>query len=357
MKKIVVKASRDYEILIENGILRQVGSLIRKVAKGNHAVIVTDDVVESLYLDLVRTSTEEAGFLVDVFTIENGEKSKDIGHYAALLEFLAEKTITRSDMLVALGGGVVGDLTGFAAATYLRGVDFIQIPTTLLAAVDSSVGGKTAIDLRAGKNLAGCFYQPSLVLCDCETLKTLPPEIFSDGMAEVIKYGAIADEDLWESLKHPVWPQIEEIVSRCVTIKKEIVQKDEYDLGVRQFLNFGHTLGHSIEKNSQYEIGHGRAVAMGMVLAVKLSEDQGECGSGCLEEMIRMLERYHLPVWTEYSPEQLCKPMKSDKKRAGDMISFIMLRRIGECFAKKMKIQELENAVIGTMGEAYGSSH
>lgn len=357
MKKIVVKASRDYEILIENGILRQAGPLIRKVAKGNRAVIVTDDVVEPLYLEPVKMSMEEAGFSVDVFTMENGEKSKDITHYAALLEFLAERTITRSDMLVALGGGVVGDLTGFAAATYLRGVDFVQIPTTLLAAVDSSVGGKTAIDLKAGKNLAGCFYQPSLVLCDCETLRTLPPEVFADGMAEVIKYGAIADKELWEDLKQPVWPQIDEIVSRCVTIKKEIVQKDEYDLGVRQYLNFGHTIGHSIEKNSQYEIGHGRAVAMGMVLAVKISEDQGECDRGCLEEMTQMLERYHLPVWTDYTPEQLCKPMKSDKKRNGDTISFIMLRRIGECFAKKMKIQELENAVEETMGEAYGSSH
>lgn len=357
MKKITVKASRDYEILIEAGILKEAGSHIRKVVRGNRAVLVTDDVVEKWYLEPVKQSLEAEGFCVEVFVIENGETSKDMAHYAALLEFLAARTVTRSDVLVALGGGVVGDLTGFAAATYLRGVDFVQIPTTLLAAVDSSVGGKTAIDLKAGKNLAGCFYQPSLVLCDCETLKTLPPEIFADGMAEVIKYGAIQDEELWEKLKEPIWPQIEEIVARCVTIKKEIVQQDEYDHGVRQYLNFGHTIGHSVEKNSQYAVSHGRAVAMGMVLAVKMSLDQGACEAGCLEEMKAMLERYHLPLWTEYSPEQLCEPMKSDKKRAGDTISFILLRRIGECFSKKMKIQEMETAVFGAMGENYGSKN
>ncbi len=357
MRKITVKASRDYEILIESGILKQAGTHIQKIAKGHRAVIVTDDVVEKLYLNPVKESMEEKGFSVEVFSIENGETSKDAAHYIALLEFLAERTMTRSDILIALGGGVVGDLTGFAAATYLRGIDFVQIPTTLLAAVDSSVGGKTAIDLKAGKNLAGCFYQPSLVLCDCETLKSLPSEIFSDGMAEVIKYGAIADEMLWEKLKEPIWNQIEEIVARCVTIKKEIVQRDEFDLGVRQYLNFGHTIGHAIEKNSRYEIRHGRAVAMGMVLAVKMSVEQNVCGAECLKEMVQMLKRYELPVWTEYSPEQLCQFMRSDKKRSGDNISFILLHRIGECFSKKMKVQEMEEVVKKTMGENYGSNH
>ena len=357
MRKIEVKASRNYEILMEDGCIEKAGEAVKGVVKGRHAVIVTDTTVEKLYLGTVKKSLEAAGFLTDVFVAESGEKSKDAKHYIQLLEFLAQKTVTRSDVLIALGGGVVGDLTGFAAATFLRGVAFIQIPTTLLAAVDSSVGGKTAIDLAAGKNLAGCFYQPSLVLCDCSTLKSLDPEVFSDGMAEVIKYGAIADRELWERLKQPIWPQLEEVVARCVTIKRDIVQKDEFDLGVRQYLNFGHTIGHSIEKNSHYEISHGRAVAMGMALAAKISEQQNACAVGCLREMEEMLQRYELPVWTDYRAAELVEPMKTDKKRNGDTISFILLSRIGECFARKMTILEMEETVKAVMGEGYGSDH
>ena len=213
------------------------------------------------------------------------------------------------------------------------------------------MGGKTAIDLQAGKNLAGCFYQPSLVLCDCETLKSLKPETFSEGMAEVIKYGAIADRKLWEKLRAPIWPQIEEIVARCVEIKRDIVEQDEFDLGVRQYLNFGHTIGHSIEKNSGYEISHGRAVAIGMVLAAKLSVKQGECGEECLGQMREMLERYELPTTTDYSAEQLIGPMKADKKRSGNTVSFILLREIGQCFSRKMTINEMDEAVREILGD------
>lgn len=349
MISVEVKASRDYEIRIEMGSMVRAGEYIRQVVEGNHAVVVTDTTVRELYLDTVEKSLRQAGFVTDVFTIPSGEKSKDADHYIELLEFLADKTVTRSDVLVALGGGVVGDLTGFAAATFLRGVRFVQIPTTLLAAVDSSVGGKTAIDLRAGKNLAGCFYQPALVVCDCEALRTLNPEIFSDGMAEVIKYGAIADRDLWEKLKKPIWPQIEEIVARCVSIKRDIVEKDEYDLGVRQYLNFGHTIGHAIERNSGYQISHGRAVAMGMALATEMSVSLGACEYGCQSEMTEMLERYGLPTETTYTAQQLIGPMLTDKKRSGDSVSFILLRQIGACFARKMSIQEMEQRVRETV--------
>ena len=348
---VEVKASRDYEIRIESGSLKKAGEYIGQVVAGRHAVIVTDSTVKELYLDTVEESLSRAGFQIDSFVIPSGEKSKDAAHYIQLLEFLAEKTVTRSDVLVALGGGVVGDLTGFAAATFLRGVHFVQIPTTLLAAVDSSVGGKTAIDLQAGKKLAGCYYQPSLVLCDCETLKSLKPETFSEGMAEVIKYGAIADRKLWEKLRAPIWPQIEEIVARCVEIKRDIVEQDEFDLGVRQYLNFGHTIGHSIEKNSGYEISHGRAVAIGMVLAAKLSVKQGECGEECLGQMREMLERYELPTTTDYSAEQLIGPMKADKKRSGNTVSFILLREIGQCFSRKMTINEMDEAVREILGD------
>ena len=248
MKRIRVHASREYDVLIENGLFASLGALAKDVLKGKKVCIVSDTNVAPLYLDAAVKSLEESGFCAESFVFPAGEDSKNGRTYLSLLNFLAEIKLTRADALIALGGGVVGDLTGFAAATFLRGIDLIQIPTTLLSCVDSSVGGKTAIDLPAGKNLAGAFYQPKLVICDPEMLKTLPGSIFSDGCAEVIKYGLIDSASLMEKLANiHARKNLEEVICECVDMKRDIVESDEFDTGRRQLLNLGHTFAHSIE--------------------------------------------------------------------------------------------------------------
>ncbi|MDD6503238.1 MAG: 3-dehydroquinate synthase, partial [Oscillospiraceae bacterium] len=239
-------------------------------------------------------------------------------------------------------GGVTGDVSGFAAATYQRGISYIQIPTTLLAAVDSSVGGKTAIDLPAGKNLAGAFYQPGLVLCDYDTLNTLPEEVFTDGCAEVIKYGVIWDADFFEQLKSPIRPQIESVIARCVEIKRDVVQQDEFDTGIRGLLNFGHTIGHAVEKCSAYAVSHGSAVAIGMALMTKAAYLAGRCDEDCVDSVYAMLRQYGLPTRTEFAPDDLLAAMLSDKKRSGSKISLIVPERIGKCDIVKLPVEEMK---------------
>ncbi|MEI6579117.1 MAG: 3-dehydroquinate synthase, partial [Eubacteriales bacterium] len=258
---------KSYDVLIGSRMLKNAGDILRDYFSPCSVVIVTDDNVDALYGETVQYSLTCSGFNTSKFVFKHGEHSKNLSVYAKALEFMAQNSLTRSDMVVALGGGVTGDLAGFAAASYLRGVRFVQMPTTLLAAVDSSVGGKTGVNLDAGKNLAGAFWQPSLVLCDCDTLNTLPDDILADGIAEAIKYGMIRDKELFEMLEFgDCISNPEACVARCVTIKGNIVAKDEFDNGERQLLNFGHTLAHSIEKLSDYKISHGHAVAIGMVI-------------------------------------------------------------------------------------------
>lgn len=344
MEKISVKASGNYDIIIQRGILAKTGGFVRELLKkSRRAVIVTDDIVDKLYSKYVEDSLKAADFEVFKFVIRNGEASKNAENYIKLLEFCAENTLSRHDVMVALGGGVVGDLTGFAAATFLRGVAFIQIPTTLLAAVDSSVGGKTAIDLAAGKNLAGAFYQPKLVLCDTDTFETLSEEIFSDGMAEVIKYGAIKDADLWELLENgDVAQNIEKIISICVSIKRDVVEEDEFDTGLRQILNFGHTAGHAVEALSGYTVSHGKAVAIGMALMTKVSVNEGYTGgTDIYGRMENMLKKYKLPYTTDYTAEELTGPMHSDKKGDGGSVNLVLLKAIGECFIQKTDIADV----------------
>lgn len=248
MKKIEVTASRNYTVHIGSGILPELGPLLRAQVPGERVCIVTDDTVQALYGAQAEASLTQAGFAVCTFAFPHGEQSKCAATYLKLLNFLAEQHLTRTDAIVALGGGVPGDLAGFAAATYLRGIAFAQVPTTLLAAVDSSVGGKTAIDLDAGKNLAGAFWQPCLVLCDYDTLQTLPEEIFADGCAEVIKYGVLGDEALFAHLEqYGLAFDRERVITRCVEMKRDVVAADEFDNGQRQLLNLGHTLGHAVE--------------------------------------------------------------------------------------------------------------
>ena len=343
MEKISVKASGNYDIIIEDGILVKTGELVAPLVKGRRAVIVTDDIVDGLYSERVTTSLKTAGFEVDKFVIANGEASKNAENYVNLLEFCAEKRLSRKDVLIALGGGVVGDLTGFAAATFLRGIAFVQLPTTLLAAVDSSVGGKTAIDLKAGKNLAGAFYQPKIVLCDCTTFDTLPEETFADGMAEVIKYGMINTPDLLLKLQGEY--DINEIIEICVTAKRDIVAVDERDTGIRQFLNFGHTPAHGIEILSEFTVSHGSAVAIGMVIMTKAAIQKGLCEKEALHTLLSLLEKFSLPAKTVFSAKEISDIALSDKKRAGDEITLVLPEKSGKCVLKKIPVTELSSFI------------
>lgn len=342
MKTITVKASRHYEIKIADGLLQNCGREIAAAVGGQTAMVVSDDQVAPLYLKDASASLQAAGYRVLSHVIEHGEGSKDAAHYVALAEFSAASHLTRSDLLVALGGGVVGDLTGFAAATYLRGIPYVQIPTSLLAMVDSSVGGKTAIDLSAGKNLLGAFHQPALVLCDPALLSTLPPLYFRDGCAEIVKYGMIASETLFELLEREGMRCPEEVIARCVTIKRDIVEEDEYDGSVRQLLNFGHTIGHAIEAESHFTVSHGYAVAMGMMAMTRIAFSHGMCGEATVARLQALLEAFSLPVTMPYSVTSLSPAMTADKKRSGDRMTLIVPEGIGHCRLHTMPIDALE---------------
>jgi len=261
-----------------------------------------------------------------------------------LVNTLAESKLTRSDLIVALGGGVVGDLAGFAAATFLRGIRFIQIPTTLLAMVDSSVGGKTAIDLPAGKNLCGAFCQPSLVLCDTNVLNTLPQDTFRDGCAEVIKYGILYDYKLFNHLRYKGLDfDREQVITRCVELKRDVVMEDEFDTGTRMKLNLGHTIGHGVEARSNFGITHGKAVAIGMAIisraAIKMKMfDQADCNA-----LVSILENFGLPINTEYTADELFAYTLSDKKRSGGTVKLIIPRAIGCCDIVPTPVNELKS--------------
>lgn len=335
METVRVKASRDYDVHIGRGLLYNCGSLISGITPSRRCALITDSNVKKLYADRVVKSLKESGFSVCVYDFPAGEKSKNLVTYAEIVEFLASKKITRSDCVIALGGGVTGDMAGFAAATYQRGVDFIQLPTTLLAASDSSVGGKTAVDLFAGKNLAGAFWPPRLVVCDCDTFDTLSPEIMGDGMAETIKHGLIADADFFQSVMDGS-VSIEQMVRRNVEIKAAVVGEDEFEHGRRKILNFGHTLGHAVEKCSGYAVSHGHAVAIGMVLASRAAERLGYSPKGILKAVLPANERYGLPSACEYDAQQLFDAAAGDKKRDGGSIDLVVLEEIGR--AKTVRV-------------------
>ena len=345
MKTVTVNASKSYNILIEKGLLSDIGYHIKNTLGTPKLCIVTDDTVDELYSKAVENSLLSCGLSFVKFVIPHGEASKNATNLISLLEFLANNRITRGDAIIALGGGVVGDLAGFAAGIYLRGIKFIQIPTTLLAAVDSSVGGKTAIDLEAGKNLAGVFHQPSLVLCDPDTLNTLSNEIFADGCAEVIKYGIINDREFFEFLKSDIKENIEAVIERCVANKAHIVELDEYDNGARQLLNLGHTIGHAIELCSGLTVSHGRAVAIGTVIATKIAIAQGLCPEGDLAEVTALLKSVGLPTECNYSAQELAEIATTDKKRSSDSINLILPYGIGDCRPYRVNVCELESLI------------
>lgn len=341
MRTVQVNASSTYDIIIGKGLLDSLGKYVKDTVGVHRVCIVTDDTVDALYGKRAESSLRAEGFDPIKFVIPHGEASKSTQSLVSLVEYMAENRLTRSDIVIALGGGVVGDLAGFAAAVYLRGIRFIQVPTTLLSAVDSSVGGKTAVDLAAGKNLMGAFHQPSLVLCDYETLDTLPPEIFADGCAEVIKYGVINDRPMFDSLKSGIRNNIEEVIARCVIHKADIVAKDEFDNGCRQLLNLGHTVGHAIELCSSLEISHGSAVAIGMVIVTRMAVNMGLCTEDELAELIDTLRAEGLPTECDYSAEELARVATADKKRSGDTVSMIIPHGIGNCRPVKISVGDL----------------
>lgn len=346
MKTVTINASKKYDIKIGTDLLSSLGKEVSALGKVRKVCIVSDSNVYPLYGKNTTEQLISEGFDVVSFVFPSGEESKNGETFLKLLNFLAEKQLTRSDLLIALGGGVVGDLTGFAASCYLRGIRFIQIPTTLLAAVDSSVGGKTAIDLPAGKNLCGAFYQPDLVLCDTNTLNTLPESVFLAGCAEVIKYGVLYDPALFLHLQEN-GPEFdcESVITRCVELKRNVVLEDEYDTGARMKLNLGHTIGHGVEAKSNFALSHGEAVATGMAIISRASAKLGLCERSVCSHILQILEQFKLPVSTEYSADDLYHYTLSDKKRSGDNINLIIPRTIGECSIIPISVNDLKSII------------
>lgn len=346
MRIITINASRKYDVVIGNGLLSTLGQETAKLGKAKKVAVISDSNVWPLHGQKTVYSLESSGFQVIRFVIPAGESSKNGQTYLDLLNFLAEHQLTRSDMIVALGGGVVGDLTGFAAATFLRGIRFIQIPTTLLAAVDSSVGGKTAIDLPAGKNLAGAFYQPSLVLCDLDLLNTLPEEIFRDGCAEVIKYGVLYDPKLFAHLtEHGLYFDREAVIARCVELKRDVVMEDEFDTGARMKLNLGHTIGHGVEAHSNFTVSHGKAVAVGMAIVAKSGSQYGICSETVKDQIISTIRKFGLPTETANNAEELYRSALSDKKRSGGTVNLIVPVNIGDCIIRPTPVEEVKSFI------------
>ena len=341
MKTVPVTASRNYEVLIGSGLLNSIADHVAAMNKVRSVCIVCDTNVWPLHGKVVENTLLQSELKVVSFVFEAGETSKCAATYLELLNCLAENRLTRTDLIIALGGGVVGDLAGFAAATYLRGIPYIQIPTTLLAAVDSSVGGKTAIDLSAGKNLVGAFYQPALVLCDIDCLNTLPEEVFRDGCAEVIKYGILYDETLFSHLmEHGLGFDRELVITRCVELKRDVVAQDEFDTGARMKLNLGHTIGHGVEALSNFAVSHGQAVAIGMAIVARSS-----CDASTKDSILSVLKQFQLPASTGYSAGELAECAMSDKKRSGGTVNLIVPERIGFCRVEPTPVENIQSFI------------
>lgn len=344
MTTVTVNASKNYDIHIGSGLLATLGAEAVKLGKAKKICLVSETNVYPLYGALAEKSLRDAGLRVCTFVFEAGEARKNGETYLRLLGFLAENRLTRTDLVAALGGGVTGDLAGFAAATYLRGVRMIQLPTTLLAAVDSSVGGKTAIDLPEGKNLAGAFCQPSLVLCDTDALQTLPRDVFLDGCGEVIKYSVLYDRALFDSLGETGADfHREDVIRRCVEMKRDVVAEDEFDTGARRMLNLGHTVGHGVEARSGFRVSHGRAVSIGLCIVSRAAAKYGVCTQETSDSIVSLIRKFGLPTETEYSAGELYEYTLSDKKRTGDTVALIVPREIGDCKIKILPVEALED--------------
>lgn len=349
MSVISVKTPRQYDITIENGILNNCGDIISKTVKGKNCVIVTDSNVAPLYLATVKKSLEANGITVGTHVFPAGEESKTLQTVEGIINSFCESELTRSDFAVALGGGVCGDMTGFASAIYMRGIAYVGIPTTLLSQIDSSVGGKTGCDLSFGKNLIGSFHAPKAVIIDPLCLNTLPQRIFNDGLGEAIKYGIIKSENLFNRLMNENAKDfINELIEECVSIKRDITENDFFEKGERMLLNFGHTIGHAIEKYYNYkDITHGEAVCIGMVTMAAAAERNGLCELGLAKTITACLHKYALPATTAIELEKLCESASNDKKRRGKDIKIVMPERIGSCVIKSVPVDGLAQYLGG----------
>lgn len=331
------------EIHIENGLLSRAAAVIGETFSPSRIHIVSDSTVAPLYLQKLE---QQFTLPVTHTVIPAGEEHKRLATVEGIYHDLLASGMTRKDLIVALGGGVVGDITGFAAATFLRGVSLCQIPTTLLAQVDSSVGGKTGVDMPEGKNLVGAFYQPRLVLIDPSVLTTLPEQTFADGMAEVVKYGYISNRDILDMVSAPDYKQnIESIICECVKIKRDVVTIDEHDTGLRMILNFGHTIGHAAEKLGNYvDLTHGQAVAVGMVAAMRLSAFLGN--KDLTGRLIEILKHIGLPTELKYDREDIYRSLLSDKKKFGATVNFILVREPGRAEITPIDAEKLHEYVL-----------
>ena len=345
MQTVRIETDHPYDVLISPGLMEQTGALAASVLSPCRVGVITDDTVAALYGNTVRESLRAAGFDPLLWAFPHGEQHKTMETLTLALNWLCENHLSRADAVVALGGGVPGDLAGFAAAVYGRGVPFLQIPTTLLAAVDSSVGGKTAVDLPGGKNMAGAFHQPEIVICDTDVLSALPPELLRDGAAEMLKYGVLTDQALFDAMASGAWRQgIENAVARCVEIKRDYVVGDERDRGKRQFLNLGHTFGHAVEACSGFTVTHGQGVAIGLVMAARAAGlDPAPIESAC--------RACGLPTASPYPAKMLAEAALSDKKRRGDRITLVLPEKIGACRLETVPIDDLPHYFARGTGE------
>lgn len=351
--------SRSYDVHVTPGVITRVGELAREAAGGENAFVVSDTNVAPLYIDQVRASLEASGYTTSQFVFEAGEASKRATTWAACLEAIAAAGLTRDDVVIALGGGVTGDLAGFAAACYMRGCSVVQIPTSLLAMVDSSVGGKTAIDLEAGKNLAGAFWQPRAVIADPNCLKTIPQELFRDSCGEVIKHGVLADPSLFDDLesepltsKGVSTERLARVIARNVEIKRDVVNADEQEHGVRQTLNLGHTIGHAIEAASNFALGHGTCVAIGLCAIARAAAAEGICDPKVVTRIERVVDAHGLPTDTHLPHDVIVNLAMSDKKRHGDGVNVILPTRIGKVEIRRVSMTEFARLVDEGCGTA-----
>lgn len=350
MKLTINLPSHSYDLTIEKGLLKEIGSWVKELWLPKKIVIITDTNVQPLYGEQVQKSLKEAGFETAIFVIKAGEQSKTLSVAAKVYDFLAYEGMTRSDGIIALGGGVVGDLAGFVASTYMRGLHFLQVPTTLLAQVDSSIGGKTAVNTKKAKNLVGTFAQPDGVLIDPDTLDTLEVRRIQEGSAEIIKSAAIADKDLWQKLdalkdETELKAHATEIIAACCKIKRKVVEEDELDNGVRLLLNFGHTIGHALENTAGYgNLTHGEGVAIGMSQITRVAESKKLTPNGTSEKLDKMIQKFHLPIRSNYwDQEQLYTALTHDKKARGGKINIILLESIGKAKIVRIPIEEMKS--------------
>ncbi len=344
--------NNQYEILIKSGIINSIGKEISKIYKGNKIALITDENVNEFYGEVVKKSLEDNDFKVLKVVLKPGEGSKSIESLMKLYNELLDFKLNRGNLIIALGGGVIGDLAGFCAATLLRGIPFVQVPTSLLAQIDSSIGGKVAIDLPRGKNLIGNFYHPRAVYIDPQVLKTLEKRYVNDGLGEAIKYGLIKDKELFEKFEsiesyEALFEYIEDIIYKCCSIKKQVVEQDEKDKGERMILNFGHTIGHAIEKLENYKgVSHGEAVAIGMYSIALRCEELNICKDGVANRIKKLLDKFNLPYdFQGKTREDIIDAISVDKKTIGNFINLILIEDIGKVFIHKASHEELKKFI------------